>query len=203
MNKANAELLQWHAREHKKDAILRHPADGIQWRNFDQKHKVFAMEVGNIRFKLSIDGMNHFEETNISHSTRLVNLCIYNLPSCLCMKHKFIMMPLLINGLVHVSNDIDMYLQPLIDDLLVLWEKEGVRTWDEFQQQHFNLRAMLFIRIQDRSTLGSILRQTFKGYKVCTWCMDETGGIWLKHCKKVVYMCHHRFLRADHTYQKK
>jgi hypothetical protein len=32
--------------------------------------------------------------------------------------------------------------------------------------------------------------------------MDETGGIWLKHCKKVLYMGHHRFLRADHPYQK-
>jgi hypothetical protein len=30
-NKANAELLQWHMREHKKDAMLHHPADGIQW----------------------------------------------------------------------------------------------------------------------------------------------------------------------------
>jgi hypothetical protein len=34
------------------------------------------------------------------------------------------------------------------------------------------------------------------------WCMDETGGIWLKHCKKIVYMDHHRFLRADHAYRK-
>jgi hypothetical protein len=29
MNKANIELLQWHARERKKDAMLYHPADGI------------------------------------------------------------------------------------------------------------------------------------------------------------------------------
>jgi hypothetical protein len=49
------------------------------------------------------------------------------------------MMPLLIIGLVQAGNDIDVYLQPLIDDLLVLWEKEGVRIWDEFQQQYFNL----------------------------------------------------------------
>jgi hypothetical protein len=41
-----------------------------------------------------------------------------------------------------------------------------------------------------------------KAIKDCTWCMDETGGIWLKHCKTVVYMGHHRFLRADHAYQK-
>jgi hypothetical protein len=38
-NKTNTELLQWHVREHKKDAMLHHLADGIQWGNFDQKHK--------------------------------------------------------------------------------------------------------------------------------------------------------------------
>jgi hypothetical protein len=48
------------------------------------------------------------------------------------MKHKFIMMPLLIGGPVQDGNDIDVYLQPLIDDVLVQWEKEGVRMWDEF-----------------------------------------------------------------------
>jgi hypothetical protein len=57
------------------------------------------------------------------------------------------MVPLLINGPVQVGNDIDVYLQPLINDLLVLWEKEGVRMWGEFQQQQFNLRAMLFVTI--------------------------------------------------------
>jgi hypothetical protein len=61
---------------------------------------------------------------------------------------------------------------------------------------------MLFVTIQDGPALGSILGQAFKGYKGSTWCMDETGGIWLKHCKKVVYMGHHRFLRAGHMYRK-
>jgi hypothetical protein len=62
----------------------------------------------------------------------------------------------------------DVYLQPLIDDLLVLWEKECVRMWDEFQRQHFNLRSMSFITIQDGSALGCFSRQAFKGYKGCT-----------------------------------
>jgi hypothetical protein len=93
------------------------------------------------------------------------------------MKRKFIMMPLLISEPIQVDNDINVYLQPLIDDLLLLWEKEGVRMWDEFQQQHFNLRAILFVTIQDEPALGSISVQAFKGYKGCTWCMDETSGI--------------------------
>jgi hypothetical protein len=66
--------------------------------------------------------------------------------------------------------------------------------WDVFQQQHFNLRAILFVTIQDVPALGSISGPAFKGYKGCTWCIDETGGIWVKHYKKVVYMGHHRFL---------
>jgi hypothetical protein len=81
VNKANAELLQWHAREHKKDAMLRHPADGIQWWNFDRKHKNFSAKVRNMRFRLSTDGMNPFGEIGNSHSAWPVTLCIYNLPS--------------------------------------------------------------------------------------------------------------------------
>jgi hypothetical protein len=54
VDKANVELLQWHVRERKKDAMLRHHADRIQWRNLDRKHKDFAAEVRNIRFWLSI-----------------------------------------------------------------------------------------------------------------------------------------------------
>jgi hypothetical protein len=133
------------------------------------------VEVRNIRFRLSTDGMKPFGETGSSHSTWPLTLCIHNLPSWLCMKRKFIMMPLLIGGPVQFTEDIDVYLQTLIDDILVLWEKEGIRMWDEFQQQHFNLRAMLFITIQDGSGLGSISGKAFKGYKGCTWCMDETG----------------------------
>jgi hypothetical protein len=100
--------------------------------------------------------MNPFGKTDNSHRTWPVTLCIYNLPSWLCMKHKFIMIPLLISGLVQVGYDIDVYLQPLIDDLLVLWKKEGIRMWDEFRQQRFNLRAILFVIIQDGPSLGSI-----------------------------------------------
>jgi hypothetical protein len=61
---------------------------------------------------------------------------------------------------------------------------------------------MLFITIQDGHALGSISGQAFKGYKGCTWCMNETGDIWMMHCKKVAYMDHRRFLRADHAYLK-
>ena len=40
------------------------------------------------------------------------------------------MMPVLIPGPKQPSNDIDVYLKPLIEDLLLLWKEEGVRMWD-------------------------------------------------------------------------
>ena len=55
------------------------------------------------------------------------------------MKRKFIMMPVLIQGPRQPGNDIDVYLRPLIDKLLILWNKEGVRVWDEYKQEHFVL----------------------------------------------------------------
>nr|ABA98441.1 transposon protein, putative, CACTA, En/Spm sub-class [Oryza sativa Japonica Group] len=45
--------------------------------------------------------------------------------------------------------------------------------------------------------------QSNKGYKVCTHCMDETENTYLKHCWKVVYMGHRRFLVANHRVRKK
>ena len=41
----------------------------------------------------------------------------YNLPPWMCMKQTFVMLSLLIPGPTALGNDIDIYLQPLIDEL--------------------------------------------------------------------------------------
>jgi len=97
-NKDHAKLLRWHKEDHKMDNMLRHPADGSQWRAIDREFLEFAHDARNLRFTLSMDGMNPFGEHSSSHSTWPVTPCIYNLPPWLCMKQKFIMMPMLIKG---------------------------------------------------------------------------------------------------------
>ena len=96
MNKTNAKLMWWHKEERKQDNMLRHPADGSQWRKVDRTFPIFADHARNISFGLSTDGMNPFGEQSSGHSTWPVTLCIYNLPPWLCMKRKFVMMPVLI-----------------------------------------------------------------------------------------------------------
>ena len=79
-NKEHAKLLRWHEDDRKKDMMLRHPADGAQWRNIDRLYPKFAADARNLRFGLSTDGFNPFGEQSSSHSTWPVTLCIYNLP---------------------------------------------------------------------------------------------------------------------------
>jgi hypothetical protein len=106
------------------------------------------------------------------------------------MKRKFIMMPVLIPDLKQPGNDIDMYLKSLVDDLLLLWKEEGVRVWDAQAEEHFYLRALLFVTVNDWPTLSNLSGHSNKGYKACTHYLDETDSTYLKHCRKIVYMGH-------------
>jgi hypothetical protein len=59
-NKENAKLITWHKSYRNQDHMLRHPADGSQWRKIDRKYKDFVGEARNIRFGLSTDSFNPF-----------------------------------------------------------------------------------------------------------------------------------------------
>jgi hypothetical protein len=117
-NKEHARLLRWHKQDCKKDVMLRHPVDGSQWRKIERDYLEFACDARNLRFGLSTDGMNSFGEQSYSHSIWPLTLCIYNLPPWLCMKRKFIMMSVLIQGPKQPGNDIYVYLRPLFEELL-------------------------------------------------------------------------------------
>ena len=107
----------------------------------------FDNDPRNIRFALSADGMNPYGEFGSAHSTWPVTLCMFNLPPWLCLKRKFIIMPVLIEGPKEPGNDIDVFLQPLMDDLLLLWKEEGVR-------------ALLFVCINDWHALAKLSGQS-------------------------------------------
>jgi hypothetical protein len=102
------------------------------------------------------------------------------------MKRKFIMMPVLIPGPKQPGNDIDAYLRPLVEELLLLWHEEGVWVWDEYRQENFNLRALLFVTINDWPDFSNLSGQTNRGYRACTHYLDETDSVYLTHWKKVV-----------------
>ncbi|KAL6210830.1 hypothetical protein ACLB2K_016062 [Fragaria x ananassa] len=69
-----------------------------------------------------------------------VILITYNLPPWLCMKRKYMMLTLLISGPKQPGNDIDVYLQPLVDGLKVLWD--GIeQVYDFVRGEYLKLKA--------------------------------------------------------------
>ncbi|XP_049345424.1 uncharacterized protein LOC125809936 [Solanum verrucosum] len=148
MYSKTADSLRWHDEERSKDGKLRHPTDGLAWKDFDRLHPNVALDCRNVRLGLSSDGFNPFRTMSISHSTWQVMWMVYNLPPWMCMKSEYCILSLLIPGSRSPGNDIDIYLQPLIDELKLLWDS-GVETYDASRNQTFQMRTTLMWTIND------------------------------------------------------
>lgn len=112
------------------------------------------------------------------------------------------MLTLLIPGPKQPRNDIDVFLQPLIDDLKVLWNN-SMGIYDSFSKSHFNLRAILMLTVNDFPAYGNLAGRKVKGNATCPMCGVDTCSRWLPFSKKAVYMCTRRFLSPKHLYRKK
>jgi hypothetical protein len=78
---AIAELLKSH-RQHAstEEGVMRSPIDSPAWKHVDNEVDVsFGEEVKNLRFGMSLDGINPFPQTNSTHSTWPVLMIINKL----------------------------------------------------------------------------------------------------------------------------
>jgi len=94
------------------------------------------------------------------HSSWPVLLIIYNLSYWLAMKRKYMMLSMMIFGPKKSENDIDVYLNLLIEDLRLLWD-EGVEMFDAYGKVNFNLQALLFCTNNEFPAYGNL-----SGYSV-------------------------------------
>ena len=75
LNPMEAMFTTWWDYELKvNDDVIAHPADGSQWQDFDKNKKLFSSDRRNVRFILSTNGMNPFNERITDHNTWLVIL---------------------------------------------------------------------------------------------------------------------------------
>ncbi|KAL6276912.1 hypothetical protein ACE6H2_020513 [Prunus campanulata] len=180
-----AKSLTWHAARKSVDGYMSHPADSPSWKLVDEKWPDFGNEPRNLRLALSSDGFNPHSSLSSRYSCWPVMLVTYNLPPWLCMKRKFMMLTILIYGPKQPGNDIDVYLEPLIDDLKSLWD--GIRgVYDAHIGEYFTLRAALLWTINDFPTYGNLSGCVVKGYKACPICGDDTPShrvCWKKKSK--------------------
>jgi hypothetical protein len=201
MTKRIASDMRWHKEGRVNDGVLRHPADSMAWKLLDEIHSWFALDSRNVRLGLATDGFNPFGVMSVSYSTWPVMLIPYNLPPWMCLKQPFWIMSMLIPGPKSPGNDIDVYLQPLIDELKQLWE-HGVETYDASLEHNFRLHAAVLWTINDFPAYAVLSGWSTKGELACPSCHKDTCSSRLKYGRKHCYMGHRRFLESNHTWRR-
>ncbi|GKC33034.1 hypothetical protein Tco_1040328 [Tanacetum coccineum] len=164
--------MRWHDTGRTKDGKVRHPADGLAWSAFNDRHLQFASDPRSVRLGLASDGFNPFGTMSTSHSTWPVLLVPYNLPPWICMKRQSFILSSIIPKEKVPSNDIDVYLKPLIKELQLLWK--GVDPYDAFSKQHFKLKASLMCTINDFPANANLSGWSTNGHVACPVCANST-----------------------------
>lgn len=155
--KSIAGMLDWHAHHRSNDGKWRIPADSPAWKHIEDSWPEFKREPRHLRLGLGMDGVNPFGLKSSSYSIWPVVLVNYNLPPHMAMKKGHVMLALLVPGKYKVKN-MDVYLQPLIEELQELWR--GIHVVDVSKPpsfRNFIAKAILMWTIHD-----------FPGYGECS-----------------------------------
>ena len=192
-----SEEVQWHKLKRQPvDNELSHPADGDAWKDFDGKHKDFAADARNIRLGLATDGFNPFGMSH-SYSMRPVFVVPYNLPPWACMDQSNLMMALLIPGPQSPGKDFVVFMEPLIEELQLLWK--GVPTYDALSpDKKFKLHAAIIWCIHDFPALHTLSGRITAGYQACVRCDKNPCSKRIRN--KICFIGHRRFLTQNHRW---
>ncbi len=125
----------------------------------------------------------------------------YNLPPWLVTKQYFLMLTLIIHVKEFVtSRKMDVYLQPLIEELQMLWS--GVKAFDVSSKESFNLRAMCIWSVHNFPMYRLFVGCVTKGHVKCPpygLAIDFHSSKKLKKMKMKFYYNRH-YLPKSHPY---
>lgn len=125
---------------------------------------------------------------------------LYNLPPDRVLKEDSMFLTLVIPGPKHLGQDIDIFLQPLIDELKVLW-KDGLDMYDCSTKTNFKRKVALLWIISYFSAYGDLSGWGTKGRLACPHCGIDTKSFYLKYDRKVVWFdCIRCFLPSHHHF---
>jgi hypothetical protein len=197
--KQTSEQTQWHKKVRKPvDNVMSHPADGEAWDHFDKTFPDFADDPRNLRLALATDGFNPFGNMSTQYSMWPVLLTPLNLPPWECVNPTNCFMSLLIPGPRSPGKDFDVFLEPLIEELLELWK--GVSTYDSCTKKKFKLRAAVLWCIHDYPALATLSGRTTKGYYACIHCDKDPLSRGIR--SKICYIGHRRYLESTHAWRR-
>ena len=195
-----AENMTWHATHQRTPGIMCHPSDSPAWQDFDKTHPDFASESRNVRLGLCADGFAPHGQFGKAYSCWPVIVTPYNLPPGMCMKSQYMFLTLICPP-KNPKKNIDVFLQPLIEELKELWVN-GFATFDVSKREQFCMRAALMWTVNDFPAYGMLSGWSTAGRLGCPICMQESQAHVLKYSKKASYFdCHRAFLDDGHAYR--
>ena len=89
------------------------------------------------------------------------------------MTTPYMFLTCIIPGPKNPKANVDVYLQPLIDDLKTLWN-EGVQTYDVSQEENFQMKAALIWTTNDFSAYGTWFGWSTHGKLTCPICISSS-----------------------------
>ena len=172
-SKHTSKDMRWH-KEVRKDepGILRHSADGMAWKHFDNIYPDFAIYSRSVRMGLASDGFNPFSNLTSTYSLWPVILIPYNMPPWASPNGTNYLMSLLIPGPKSPGKDYDVFLQPLIEELKELWD--GINAYDLYGGCMFKLRAAVLWTISDFPAYVYLSGWSTAGKLACPVCLEDT-----------------------------
>jgi hypothetical protein len=119
------------------------------------------------------------------------------------MKKFFVLLALLILGKESVTSEVfDVYLEPLVEELLQLWD--GVPAYDirkEHGLRRFTLWAVLMWTIHDFLGYATVGGFSHQGYATCPWCGSNLGAEHSIKLGKQTYGGTWRWLPKNYRYR--
>ena len=109
----------------------------------------------------------------------------------------------LIQGDRYPGMKIDVYLQPLIDELKSLWDEGLKDTYDVASKTHFDMRAALLWTVSDFPAYDMLSAWNTHGKLSCPICMEDTKAFTLKRSSKPTFFyCHRHFHDRSHAFRR-
>jgi len=108
---------------------------------------------------------------------------------------------MIIPGPKYPGKNMNVYLEPLVDDLLRGWEGHGIRTFDAANKEHFDMYVWYHTSLHDLPAHALFCGWCTHGKWPCPQCRQAVTFFWLSKGGK--YSCideHRQFLDADHEF---
>ncbi|KAL0336386.1 UNVERIFIED_CONTAM: hypothetical protein Sradi_4850500 [Sesamum radiatum] len=178
--------MMWHATHQTEEGLMCHPSEFEAWKHFDQMYPDFAEEPHNVRLGLCTNDFASHGQYGHTYSCWPVIIIPYNLSPGMCMSSKYIFLTMVIPGPSNSKRLIDVYLEPLIEELLQLWHV-GVRTYDHTIDRAFMMQAALIWTVNDLPVYGMASGWSTAGVMGCLVCMDDARAFHLQYYRKACY----------------